>query len=128
VSYLLDTNVLVWVSRDTDRLGRETARLIRHAPKLYFTPLSIAELRIKSMRGKLDVDPEFAAYLLRAGMTELPFTSAHAEQITRFGSLLRHDPMDRAIVAQAAAEGLNLITADRTLLELGFTWVIDANK
>lgn len=128
MSYLLDTNVLIWASGNYSRLGRKTARIIATAPRLYFSPISIAELQMKHMRGKLRMDPDFVNVVTAAGFTELPFTKDHASSIARFGSLVDHDPMDRMIVAQAAAEGLNLITADRTLLELGFTWVIDANK
>ena len=128
MSYLLDTNVLIWASANYSRLGRNTARLIATAPLLYFSPISIAELQMKHMRGKLRMDPDFVNVVTASGFTELPFSQAHANSMARFGSLVDHDPMDRMIVAQAAAEGLNLITADRKLLDLGFTWLIDANQ
>ena len=44
----------------------------------------------------------------------------------RFPALVRHDPFDRMILAQAEAERMTLLTADRTLLVLGQTWIVDA--
>ena len=50
----------------------------------------------------------------------------HAEGLRGFPELVRHDPFDRLIVSQAAAEGLTLFTADRVLLALGKDFVVDA--
>jgi PIN domain nuclease of toxin-antitoxin system len=61
-----------------------------------------------------------------AGLRELPFTSDHAVAMLRFPALVRHDPFDRMILAQASAERMTLLTADATLLALGERWVQDA--
>ncbi|WP_148286651.1 type II toxin-antitoxin system VapC family toxin [Mycobacterium canetti] len=42
--------------------------------------------------------------------------------------LTRHDPFDRLLVAQADRAGLQLLTADRVLLELRREFILDATK
>lgn len=53
-----------------------------------------------------------------AGMTMLPVTATHAAMVD---SLPRHhgDPFDRMLVAQALAEPLRLVTADKVLAAYG---------
>ena len=42
--------------------------------------------------------------------------------------LVRHDPFDRLLVAQATRAGLRLLTADQVLLGLGRDFIIDASR
>ena len=42
--------------------------------------------------------------------------------------MVRHDPVDRLIVAQAYTDGLQLLTADRVSLGLGRDFVVDAGR
>lgn len=60
------------------------------------------------------------------GFALLDVTAEHAEGLRGFPELVRHDPFDRLIIAQAVTEGLTLITADRVLLDLGRDFVVDA--
>ena len=55
-------------------------------------------------------------------------SAEHAEGIREFPELIRHDPFDRLIVAQASQAGLRLLTADRVLLGLGRAFVVDATE
>lgn len=126
MTVLLDTHVLIWLSQDLSYLGKKSRSFLKKAPKVFFSPVSIAELEIKSAVRKVKYDANFAMRLKTAGLTELPFTSAHAVTISRFPSLTRHDPSDRMLLAQAASENLMLMTADQKMLELDFNWIIDA--
>lgn len=128
MTVLLDTHVLIWLSQDLSYLGKSSRRILKVAPKLYFSSVSIAELQIKSAVRKLKYDSQFASKLVSAGLTELPFTSEHALSISRFPSLIRHDPSDRMILAQAATENISLMTSDQKLLDLDFNWIIDAHE
>jgi PIN domain nuclease of toxin-antitoxin system len=47
---------------------------------------------------------------------ELPITSAHAAAIGTLPDLHR-DPFDRMLIAQAAVEGVTLLSADRAVLQ-----------
>jgi len=58
----------------------------------------------------------------------LSITAEHAEAIQDFPELVRHDPFDRLLVAQASRTGLRLLTADQTLLGLGRDFIIDAGR
>lgn len=127
MNYLLDTHVLIWLSQDLPYLGKKSRQILKSAPQLFFSPLSIAELQVKSAKGKFKFEQNFVESLVQAGITEMPFTSSHAHSVSRFPSLAHHDPVDRMILAQAASEQLCLISSDRKLLDLKLNWIIDAH-
>jgi PIN domain nuclease of toxin-antitoxin system len=73
---------------------------------------------IKNALGRDDF--QFDVQLLRrglqdAGYTELPVTAAHAAAVAGL-PLLHKDPFDRMLLAQAAHEGLELVTNDDQLV------------
>jgi PIN domain nuclease of toxin-antitoxin system len=51
-----------------------------------------------------------------AGVEWLPVTPAHAWSVQYLTGLPHGDPFDRLLVAQAAAEQLTFVTADRAIL------------
>lgn len=126
--YLLDTQSLLWFANNPDELGRAAYRLIVSAVWVGYSPISIAELEVKRMIGKIRRSSELESLLFEEEIFELPFAAAHAKELARFGTLVKHDPFDRLIVAQAAAEKCHLITADQKLLDLGFDWILDARE
>jgi len=126
VSYLIDTHVLRWFAMDPGQLGKTTRRILEREPTIYFSSLSIAELRIKEQLGRISVAPTFLQELAGQGLTPLAFEAHHAWELGRFSVLAKHDPFDRMILAQAASVRLNLITADAVILNLGLGWVQDA--
>lgn len=115
---LLDTNILLWVTSDTDRLDGETIALIKDkANTVLFSAASIWEISIKAglQRESFHAVPtEVLAAAHRAGFVELPVLS---ETALRVAALPHHhrDPFDRLLVAQAMAEPAVLLTADRIL-------------
>lgn len=123
---LLDTHVLVWARTTPDRLGPTIHRRVTAGAAVYFSPVSLVELQIKTMRGKLNVDPAVLSDPSPAGYEELPQRASHAEALARFPAPAGRDPFDRMLLAQAAAEEIDLITADSALLDLGLAWVHDA--
>ena len=127
MKFLLDTQVLVWMGTDSAKLSKRARHILKRAPNLFFSPVSIAELRIKSSKGKFKFETNFVDTLTQVGIRELPFTSAHAQAVSRFAALLNHDPLDRMILAQAATEQISLISSDKKFLELKLNWIIDAH-
>ena len=127
-SYLLDTQALLWVARSPEKLGKNSRHTLQRAIGVLYSSVSIAELEVKQLIGKIGRSEELQALLASSEIGELPFTSEHAREISRFGTLSKHDPFDRFIVAQAAAENCQLITADQKLLDLGFDWILDARE
>ena len=125
---LLDSQVALWLVDDNPRLGKSARHLIENAPVVYVSAGSVWELTIKSMLGKLTVPDDFATLLIEQGITSLPITAEHASGIARYPELLRHDPFDRLLVAQARQERLDLLTADHVILSNGYDFVVDATK
>jgi len=123
---LLDSQALVWLMEDNPKLGKQTREKIARAVAVHFSSASIWELTIKAMLNKLTLPDGFHGSVIDAGLTELPLTSAHASAISLFPQLVRHDPFDRLLIAQASVENLQLITADRVLLALSDAPVFNA--
>jgi PIN domain nuclease of toxin-antitoxin system len=126
--FLLDTNALIATTAAPNRLGNRARYLIEKTPHLFFSSISIAEVEMKSLRSKNEKLDGLYQGLVESRLTELPFRSNHALALVRFTQLVKHDPFDRLILSQAAAENIGLITSDRILLNLGLPWVIDASE
>lgn len=118
MNLLLDTHVLLWAASGAG-LSVSTASLLNDpANVLCFSAASIWEVAIKASIRRADFDLDatvFRRELLAAGYVEIPITSAHAAAVTGLPDLHR-DPFDRILVAQAIAEGVTLLTADRAVL------------
>jgi len=86
---------------------------------LLFSPASIWEVVIKRGLGREDfsVDPaSLYSGLLTAGYEELPITGRHALLVSNLPPLHK-DPFDRILLAQAASEGIPLLTSDSVLAQ-----------
>lgn len=124
--YLLDTNVILRSAIAPDKLGKNTIRILEEHPNVFFSPVSITEIEIKSLRGKLPVVNNLQERLTEQEFIEKPYLSKHVGEIGTYPSLVDHDPYDRMLLAQASSENLTLLTTDRKFLELDFIWVQDA--
>jgi PIN domain nuclease of toxin-antitoxin system len=120
VSYLLDTHVLLWWMDDAPRLHSGVRDLIMNPDHdIAVSAASIWEAAIKRAIGKLQFDtPALLQALRRDRVRLVPITAEHA---LAAGDLPRHhdDPFDRMLVAQAAAEGLSIVTHDLRLQQYG---------
>ena len=125
---LLDSQVVLWLADDNPRLGRRARNSIENADTVYVSAATIWELTIKKMLGKLDLPDAFDVALAEQGITYLSVTAEHAAGIEEFPELLRHDPFDRLLVAQASQERCDLLTADRALLTTTLPFVVDATR
>jgi len=118
VKLLLDTQLLLWVAEDSDRLSAVARKEIADpANELVFSAASLWEISIKNALGREDfrVDArQLRQGLLDNGYVELPITSEHAVSIDGLPPLHK-DPFDRILIAQAVTEGLTLLTADAQL-------------
>lgn len=123
---LLDSQVALWLVDDSSRLGPSARRRVEAASVVYVSAGTIWELTIKAMLGKLELPDDFAQLLLAQGIASLPIRADHAAAIAGFPELIRHDPFDRLLIAQAKRERLDLLTADKVLLAGGYDFVVDA--
>jgi len=129
---LLDTNAFIWWVTDNGRLGKQTRADVANASNdVYISNLSMFECSIKSRLGKLkinfdDIDQEIA----EGRLLELRFDTSVARQFVAQNNLPQSDPFDTAIVAQAVAKHMTLVTSDYHILEANIVGLrtIDAQK
>ncbi len=120
---LLDTPALLWWLGDDPALGaraRTAIGLSRNT--VYASAASAWEITDLAAQGLVDLAPDDLADLPglfeSAGLAELPVTVDHA---ARLAALPPHhgDPFDRVLIAQAAAEGLTVVTAEPVFAAYG---------
>ena len=122
---LLDSQVLMWLGSNRNRIGTRAMQLLKFK-ELFYSTVSIAELGYKTSLGKLNFGMADVEGWQRFGMNELPFGRQAALEFANVPAHLVPDPMDRQIVATARANNLALLTSDIRILELGFDWLLDA--
>jgi PIN domain nuclease of toxin-antitoxin system len=112
---LLDTHLLLWTAATPHRLPARAVELMTDADNtLVFSVVSLWEVSIKTARGKpnFTVDPHALRHrLLGAGYEELSVLGEHAVGVSEINTV-HNDPFDRLLIAQAIAEGLQLVTSD----------------
>lgn len=126
MAFLLDTNALLGLAIGSVDFGKETTRRLKFEQDLFVSSLSIAELKIKEMKGKISLPSTFPDLIMAAEVEILDFNADHAIEMGRFGSLANHDPFDRMLLSQASYERFGFITTDHRLVELGLEFVLDA--
>jgi PIN domain nuclease of toxin-antitoxin system len=114
---LLDTSVLLWSLAAEHKLNQRAKDIVTSpATELYLSAASSWEIAIKFALGSLTLPEAPSAFIPRAlrswAIQSLDITHEHA---LRTGELPAHhrDPFDRLLIAQAMAEEMTLLTADR---------------
>lgn len=114
MSLLLDTHVALWAIAGDATLGADFLDRLRHDPDIFLSPVSLWEITIKQAAGKLAGPPDLAERVRDMGFRELAVTHGHAIAAGRLPPHHR-DPFDRMLVAQAAGEGLTLVSRDASI-------------
>jgi len=83
---------------------------------------------MKSMIGGIKIPGDLSEQFQNSNIQVTGFDANAAGEVLRFGSLAKHDPFDRLIVAQASASGSHLVTADSALLALNLDFILDAES
>src|SRR5579884_4277239 len=114
---LIDTHVLLWWMLGIDRFSDTAKNVIHDANnRLILTIASVWEAGLKL--DKLGLVGRFEG-MLNIAMVDLDITILGVElrHAVATGSLSDHhrDPFDRMIIAQALAEGLPILTADKVM-------------
>lgn len=117
---LLDTHLLLWAAGEPNRLPKEARNLINDPEnELFFSAASLWEVSIKRGLGRKDfkADPRLLRRgLLDNGYGEIPIRSDHVVVLDNL-PVIHKDPFDRILVAQAVAEGIELLTTDSQLAQ-----------
>ena len=109
---ILDTHALLWWLADSPLLGTHARSLIADTRNpIYVSAATTWEIAIKRAKGMLEAPDDMDRIVEDEGFEKLPITLFHGEQA---GSLpeIHRDPFDRMLIAQAQAEGLELLTKD----------------
>lgn len=119
---LIDTQLLVWAGFDDPRLS-DLARAIMGSQDVdpVFSTVSVWEIAIKHQLGKAEFNVAPRAFrddLLDNKFEELQIDAEHIFALADL-PMLHRDPFDRLLVAQARAEGIQLLTADKLLADYG---------
>jgi PIN domain nuclease of toxin-antitoxin system len=110
---LLDTNILLWWLTGHRSLREDIVKIIAASESEVFVSAATTwEISIKRHLGKLRAPENIEQEIEREGFSKLPITLLHGQLA---GSLpdVHRDPFDRMLVAQAQAEGLELVSSDQ---------------
>jgi len=117
LNLLLDTHAIVWWLHDNPKLGGAAREAIADPGSVvWVSAASVWEIAIKTSLGRLRVARFPLAQLPREiARNGFQLLSISAEHAVRAGALPGHhsDPFDRMLIAQAQAEGLQIVTSDR---------------
>ena len=111
--YLLDTNVALIALTAPDALSPAVRDALLGGPNV-LSVVSFWEVLLKSMKGNLDVgDPRiwWLDALEQLAAAPLALRPEHIAGVYALPAIHR-DPFDRALIAQATAEDLELLTTD----------------
>jgi PIN domain nuclease of toxin-antitoxin system len=113
---LLDTHlVLWWMNGEASRISRKAlAALGSDGIDPVVSAVTLWEVAIKRGLGKLEAPGDLLPQLERAGVELLPISPRHADLVATLPPHHR-DPFDRLLVAQAALEGLALVSDDEAM-------------
>jgi len=117
MNYLLDTVVWVWSVHSAERINKVGLDILQSGDEeVYFSAASVWELSIKLRSGKLHLPELPSRYvpkrLAQQGIRSLSVTQTHALRVYDLPTH-HHDPFDRLLIAQALAEEMVILTADR---------------
>ena len=110
---LLDTGIALRAVSEPETLSRAVRSAILKGPA-YLSVVSFWEVAIKFTKGTLVVrDPHlwYHAALDALALRPLPCRPEHIAELLSLPRV-HQDPFDRALIAQAMAEGLALLTTD----------------
>jgi PIN domain nuclease of toxin-antitoxin system len=128
MKYLLDTEVWLWTLTEPEQINPGVRQLIAGGEEeLYLSAATSWEISIKSALGKLPLPEPPALYvprrMLAQGIRPLPITHNHALGVSAL-PMHHKDPFDRLLIAQARAEDMVILAADRSFAryEVAIRW------
>jgi PIN domain nuclease of toxin-antitoxin system len=113
----LDTHVVIWLAERRERALSHTARRMLDREPIGLSAMVVLELETLHEAGKLRNEPDRLIGILERniGLAWSPATFGAVVVAARAFAWTR-DPFDRLIVANAMADGVQLLTADENIL------------
>ena len=122
---LLDTQALLWLTTDRQRLSPVAIDCIREGSRraevIAVASSTLWEVAINFHKGSIGVPATLMDYLkgLEQAFQVLPITASIAERSIRFSKAYPKDPTDRIIGATAIVHNARLVTADEKIRASG---------
>ena len=115
--YLLDTHTLIWLFENNSQLSdRAQSLILDETNELFISIASIWEMTIKSNLGKLNLSIPLSDLIAQKLIpSDIQLLPIQLEHLTVLQTLPFHhrDPFDRLLIAQAIADRLILLSADK---------------
>jgi len=110
---LLDTAAFIFAVDSPGRLSERATTVLSNPENIReLSSVSLTEIAIKTILGKLNISAEIARQAIRdMDIRILPFTADHAFRLFELPAHHR-DPFDRQIIAQAVSEDIPVVTSD----------------
>lgn len=111
MKFLLDTQVVVWLTTTPAKIPERVRRALFDAEATFVSVLSAWEYEAKRVKRPDQLALPFDQLMAPLPVEGLSFDWAcrsHARDLP----LIHKDPFDRMLIAQALASGLTLVTAD----------------
>jgi PIN domain nuclease of toxin-antitoxin system len=117
---LLDTHTLIWLANEPAKLSRNATEAIRdaaHSGGLAISAITLWELAWLATHNRLDITGTADAFVeeITSRTAIRPITAKVAVLANQLPTNYSTDPCDRLIGATALAEGIALVTKDRTI-------------
>jgi PIN domain nuclease of toxin-antitoxin system len=117
VKILIDTSCWLWSLTDPELLNKKARNLLSDPSQtLFLSAASSWEIAVKAALGKLRLPEPPEKYIpsrmAAFSIIGLPVEHIHALKVFSLPAHHR-DPFDRILIAQAQAESLTILTADR---------------
>jgi len=115
--FLLDTNVVIWLSEDKPRIDQIKSLLLSTESDVFISTVTWWEMAIKIRTGKLLINlDKIHSLAAMHSFKELPITSKYMKAYLELPDLHK-DPFDHMLLAQAIYSPMRFITGDSFLAE-----------
>jgi len=119
MTYLIDTQILIWILYNPSRISLQAREKIDSAFTIYVSSLAMFEILHKKKVGKLEFDYNIDELEF---FTWLDLSRDHIRHTYELPRIHR-DPFDRLLIAQSIIEGIPLITSDKQIQQYNFPHV-----
>ena len=118
MNYLLDTHICLWYFENSERLSTKARELFKDSANIYYSPITVLEIAIKNNFKPASLKcnaKQFCEFAHKSNLMPLPLKEAHISNLTFMKR--NRDPFDNALLAQARAENLLLVTHDKAIID-----------
>ena len=114
--YLIDTQILIWMIIDTEKIPKNIHNILNNTKnEIFISSVSIWEIAIKTSVKKLLLPFELRKLTEEIKNMNIAILDISSEHLIKVADLPFHhkDPFDRLIISQAIIENLPIISSDK---------------